>query len=51
MLELVPFKGLTGHISVPKILVFVGEMKSTLKYQIANKALIDWQAITTKKIS
>ena len=51
MLELVPFEGLTGRISAPKILVFVGGMKSILKCQIANKALIDWQAITAKKTS
>lgn len=49
MLELVPHEGLTGKIMAPKILVFVGGMKSSLKCQIANKALIDWQAITEKK--
>ena len=49
MLELVPHKGLTGSTHAPKILVFVGGIKSTLKYQIANKALIDWQAVTAKK--
>ena len=49
MLELVPHEGLTGSTHAPKILVFVGGIKSTLKCQIANKALIDWQAVTSKK--
>ena len=51
MLQLVPFEGLTGEISAPKILVFIGGTRSTLKCQMANKALIDWQAITGKKTS
>jgi len=49
MLQLVPFEGLTGKISAPKILVFIGGERSMLKCQMANKALIDWQAVTAKK--
>ena len=51
MLELVPFEGLNGRSSGPKILVLIGGMKSMLKCQLANKALIDWQVVTVKKAS
>ena len=49
MLKLVPYEGMHGRDSDPKILVCVGGTKSTLKCQLANKALIDWQATTVKK--
>ena len=49
MLKLVPYEGMHGRDSAPKILVCVGGTKSTLKCQLANKALIDWQATTVKK--
>ena len=47
----VPYEGLVGARTAPKILVECGGLKATEKLLLANKAIIDWMAIMKKKNS
>ena len=45
----IPHNGLQGETAGPKILVELGGKMHSQKLSLANKALIDWQAVTKKK--